>query len=160
MAIPSNRLSRGVAALLLFTICTHAHQAPTTLRGTWTAAANATQVLHGTWSAQLLPDSPNQSSGSWALLDEANRIVLQGTWSASKSQRSWNGTWAARIVPPGATPGGRDAGKVVSGTFRADLNDSDAKSFEEMLRRTLQEQVVGVWRSGRSQGRWSLRGWK
>ncbi len=156
MRTPLSTFGAGVLAFLLLTVSGGAGQAPPALRGSWAASTDAKRMLYGTWSAQTLPASPNVAQGSWTLLNEASQIVLEGTWSALKSQRSWNGTWSARIVPSGraASPSGR----VVSGTFRADLDGSDAKTLEEMLQRTLQTQVTGAWRSSGLQGGWSLKG--
>jgi hypothetical protein len=151
----STFLKSGVAFLLL-TLSPVGSQSPPALRGAWAATIDSKQMLHGTWSAQTRPASSNAAHGSWTLLNEANEIVLEGSWSATKSQRTWNGTWSARTVP---AAGHKHAqGRVVSGTFRADMDGSDAKSLEAMLQATLKTQVAGAWRSGPLQGRWSLKG--
>jgi hypothetical protein len=148
----------SAVAFLLLTLTAVGSQSPPTLRGTWSAAIDSKRMLRGTWSAEVLPASSNAAKGSWTLLNEVNQIVLEGTWSATKSERSWNGAWSARIVPAGRSPAQSPSGRVVSGTFRADVDGSDAKSLAEMLQLTLKTQVAGAWRSGASQGRWSLKG--
>ena len=35
---------------------------------------------------------------------------------------------------------------------------TDGKTFEDMLKQTLEKQVTGAWRSGRIQGNWWLMG--
>jgi hypothetical protein len=112
--------------------------------GVWTATAGTEQALRGTWSAQTSPNSPNAAQGSWTLLSEANEVVLQGTWSARKTDNAWQGTWTART----------SSGGSFSGTWYADLRNFNGKTMEEMLKRTVETQVAGSWRSGQHQGNW------
>lgn len=116
-------------------------------RGNWTATAGPTQIFRGTWSAQTSPHRPNAAQGSWTVLNEASEIVLQGTWSASKSREGWQGTWTAK------TPNGRP----FSGTWTADLADFSGKTFQEMLERTVLREVAGSWQMSRQHGNWWLR---
>jgi hypothetical protein len=106
------------------------------------------QVFRGAWSAQTSPKSPNAVRGSWTLFNEANEIVLQGTWSAQKTSRGWQGTWTARA----------SNGVSFSGSWDADLPDFHGKTMEEMLKRATEKQVAGSWQSGRYQGNWWLDG--
>ena len=52
------------------------------------------------------------------------------------------------------------AGRTFSGTWQADLAGFTGKTFEDMLKRTVEQQVSGSWRSGRAQGNWWLQGSK
>jgi len=96
-------------------------------------------------------------SGAYGLGDDSNRIVLEGTWSARRVNAPakltvphWQGTWTARA----------GAGRALSGTWQADLAGFSGKTFEDMLKRTVEQQVSGSWRSGRAQGNWRLQGSK
>ena len=103
-------------------------------------------MFHGRWWANVDPKSPNAGSGPWTLLSDSNQILLEGTWSARKSPHGWEGTWSARI----------DSQRPFSGTWQSDM--TDGVSFENMLKKALEKQVTGSWRSGRSQGNWWLMG--
>jgi len=105
-------------------------------------------MLRGGWSAEVSPGSRNRAQGSWTLLSDAGEILLQGTWSARKADRDWQGTWTART----------SNGRSLSGTWSAYLPDFTGKTLEEMLKRTLVKQVAGSWQSGRHQGNWWLDG--
>jgi len=117
-------------------------------RGTWAATAVAAHSFRGHWSAQLLPGTHNAAHGSWTLVNDANQIVLEGTWSAQKSPRGWLGTWSARPV----------AGQRFSGTWTSNMPDFTGKTFEGMLESTIEKQVTGSWRSRRMRGDWWLTG--
>jgi hypothetical protein len=147
----ANRGRRTIAMATLLVCCAFA-QVPPVLHGTWTATAGPTQVYRGSWSAQPLPDKPNTVRGSWTLVNGANQVVVEGSWSAEKSVGGWQGTWSARILTRPSSPG-----RLVSGTW-ATTGDSSSKTLTEMLQYTMQRQVTGSWRSGRLAGNWSLRG--
>jgi len=115
-------------------------------RGAWTASAGPTQIFRGTWSAETSARNPNSAVGSWTLTNEANEIILEGTWSAKKAAEGWQGTWTARTRN----------GRSLSGTWNADLPDLGPKSLQNMFERTLAKQVAGSWRSGRNQSHWWL----
>jgi hypothetical protein len=124
------------------------------LQGVWSATAG-TSAFRGRWSAEI--DAPDAASGSWTLLDDSNRIVLEGTWSARRVSASakltvphWHGTWRARAR----------AGRALSGTWQADLAGFSGKTFEDMLKRTVEQQVSGSWHGGRALGNWWLQGSK
>jgi hypothetical protein len=144
-----------LAVLLLLTVATAAQQLPPALGGTWTATAGPKQVLHGTWSARPVANAPNTANGSWSLVNASNRIVLSGTWAATKTPRSWAGTWSARIVTARGT-----SGRVYSGTWRTEIKASEAGTLGEMLQRTLQQEITGAWKSGAMSGSWSLKALK
>src|SRR5713101_3972493 len=134
-------------AAMLVTAGVLAQQSPPVFRGSWTATAGSFRTFHGSWSGQALPERPNAAQGSWALVDGANRIVLQGTWAADKSSQGWAGRWSARIVTGRSSPD-----RVVSGTWRADAAGSKGKTLADMLQGTLEREVVGSWVSGRLKG--------
>jgi hypothetical protein len=124
------------------------------LRGVWSATAGAS-AFRGRWSAEI--DAPDAASGSWTLLDDSNRIILEGTWSARRVNAPakltvphLQGTWTARA----------GAGRALSGTWQADLAGFSGKTFEDMLKRTVEQQVSGSWHSGRTLGDWWLQGSK
>ena len=85
-----------LAVTLLLASCAVAQPVPS-LQGSWIATAGPSRFLRGRWSAQILPDTKNAANGSWALFSESNQVVLEGTWSARKSESGWRGTWSARI---------------------------------------------------------------
>ena len=119
------------------------------LRGSWIAAAGPKQVLRGRWSAQALPGAPDEAQGSWTLDGEGGKTLLDGTWSARKAARGWQGTWAARV---------RQGDRIFAGTWQAAATGLDgAKTFTDMLARTAQAQISGTWRAGRARGNWWLK---
>src|SRR6266404_122207 len=112
--------------------------------GAGVAPAGASATFRGRWWAEI--EAPEAASGSWTLLDDSNRIALEGTWSARRVNAPtkltvphWQGTWTARA----------GAGRALSGTWQADLAGFSGKTFEDMLKRTVEQQVSGSWRSGR-----------
>jgi hypothetical protein len=158
LLIRAARASTPVAlafALMMGLAAIQAQSTSPTIRGSWAATAVPNQVFQGTWTAQLVPDDPNTAQGSWTLLKGSNQIAAQGTWSAVKTARSWSGTWQARVVTTrGAT------GRLLSGSWRTPVADSDVRSLSELLQKTFREQVSGAWASGRLTGAWSLRGFQ
>ena len=135
-----------LAVTLLLTSCAVAQQTQSTLEGSWIATAGPSRFLRGRWFARVLPDDKNAASGSWALVNESNQVVLEGTWSARKSTIGWRGTWSARI----------QKSRSVSGTWDATMADFNGKTFEDMLHQTAEKQIDGSWQSGRAQGNWWL----
>jgi len=133
---------------LIVGICALAQQVSPVLLGSWTATAGPNQIFRGTWSAQVSLHSPNRAIGSWTLLNEAGDVLLEGTWSAQKTGKGWQGTWTARVTK----------GESFSGTWTADVANLNADSFAEMLKSTATKEVAGSWRSGRHQGNWWLKG--
>lgn len=136
----------SLSVTLLLASCAVAQQAPAWLRGSWIARAGPNRDFQGRWSAEVLPDTKNAAQGSWTLLNAGNHIVVEGTWSARKSARGWQGTWSARI----------QKGRSISGTWEADMADPNCKTFEDMLKRAAEKQIAGSWQSGRAQGNWWL----
>jgi hypothetical protein len=136
----------ALAVTLLVASCVVAQQVQSTLQGSWIAKTGPGRFLRGRWSARVLPDDKNTASGSWALFNESNQVVMEGTWSARKSTSGWRGTWSARI----------QKGSSVSGTWDAAIADFNGKTLEDMLKRTAEKQIGGSWQRGRAQGNWWL----
>lgn len=136
-----------VLALLLGS-CGMAQEASPVFHGSFTATAEPIQAFRGAWSGQALPHRPNEVRGSWALISETDQVVLEGTWSAQKIRSGWQGTWTARTKN----------GQSLSGTWKADIAESSAKTIEDMLKMTAEKEITGSWRSGRSQGNCRLKG--
>jgi hypothetical protein len=133
---------------LIVGFCAFAQQASPVLLGSWTATAGPNQIFRGTWSAQVSLHNPNRAFGSWTLLSGADDVLLEGTWSAQKTGKSWQGTWSARPMK----------GQLLSGTWTADAASLNADSLAEMLKSTATKAATGSWRSGHYQGNWSLKG--
>jgi len=133
---------------LILGFCTVAQQTSPILLGSWTATASPNQIFRGTWSAQVSLRTPNRAIGSWTLLNEAGDVLLEGTWSAQKTGKGWQGTWTARTAK----------GQSFTGTWTADMATQNVESFAEMLKITATKEVAGSWRSGRYQGNWWLKG--
>jgi hypothetical protein len=140
----------GLIFGLILCSCTLAQEASPVLLGSWTATASPNQIFRGTWSAQVSLHSPNRAIGSWTLLNEAGEVILEGTWSAQKTGKSWQGTWTARPMK----------GQLLSGTWTADAASLNADSLAEMLRGTSTKEVTGSWRSGHYHGSCSLKGFQ
>ena len=132
---------------VLLCFCTLAQQVSPVLLGSWTATSGPNQIFRGTWSAQVSLHSPNRAIGSWTVVNEAGDVLLEGTWSAQKTGLHWQGTWTARPMK----------GQSVSGTWTADAASLNVESLSEMLKSTATKEVTGSWRSGRYQGKWSLK---
>jgi len=145
-------MRKGPIIALLLAFGMAAQQPAEVLSGSWTASAGPKQVYRGRWSGQRLPDKPNAALGSWVVVNDANETVQQGTWAAEKSAQGWRGQWSARVAT------GRDStGTVISGTWQS-AADSKGTTLADLLRRTLEEQVAGSWRSGQLAGYWWLKG--
>src|SRR6266566_9816930 len=142
---------RVVVFSLLLVCWALAQESCPVLRGVWGATAGASGTFRGRWSAEI--EASEGASGSWTLLDDSNRIVLEGTWSARRVNASakltvphCQGTWTARA----------GAGRALYGTWQADLAGFSGKTFEDMLKRTVEQQVSGSRPSGRRRHRdWS-----
>ena len=133
---------------LILCSCTLAQEAPSVLLGSWTATAGPNQIFRGTWSAQASLHNSNRAIGSWTLVNESGEVILEGTWSAQKTGKSWQGTWTARAAK----------GQSFGGTWSADVANLTAESLADMLKSTASKEVTGSWRSGRHQGNWWLKG--
>lgn len=143
---------RAALLLFLFALGTSAQQSTPQktareLHGTFTATAGRSAAFRGRWSGEA---HRNSGSGSWILLNDSNKIVAEGTWSAQKSAAGWRGSWMARVK----------GGRQYSGTWQADLEGFNGKTFEDLLGHTLEKQISGSWRSGKLAGNWWLQGTK
>jgi hypothetical protein len=144
-------------AIAVLLTCSVAAQRPAvSLRGTWTASSGSAQAFRGTWAAEIRPEAPNTARGSWTVLDAENRIVLQGTWSAQKNARTWQGSWSAVVATRAA--GRSTSGRPISGMWQAETEVAGTGTLLEMLQRTIEKEVTGTWQSGRLGGRWVLKG--
>lgn len=128
-------------------VCAVAQQPAQVFHGTWIATVGKGKVLHGTWTGGTLPDHPNVGEGAWAITS-AGQIVLEWTWHAEKSARTWEGVWSGRTA----------TGESLAGSWGADLEHWSGKTFHDLLERTFVEQVSGWWQSGQAEGHWWLRG--
>jgi hypothetical protein len=70
---------------------------------------------------------------------------MRGTWSVVREAGTWRGTFVART-----------GGRSFTGTWKADLGDAPEKTFAQMLQRSMQKQVTGLWQSGGRFGEWWL----
>ena len=143
-------LAAGVwllAGALLVAGAARAADAPA-LQGAWAATNTGGSVFRGTWSADIAVATPDVALGTWTLLDERGAAVMGGTWSARKAPRGWRGAWSARVAV---------TNQILSGTWEADDRTLEgAKTFRDMLARSGQTQIAGVWRMGRTHGNWWL----
>jgi hypothetical protein len=146
--LKGTRVRNGKLALaLLVCVCALGGQPIPFVHGTWTATVGPREVLHGAWTGRTLPGRPNVGEGSWTLVN-AGQVVLAGTWRAEKTHRRWEGSWTGRTMD----------GRSLAGTWGAYLQEWNGKTFQDLLERTLQQEVSGWWQSGRDQGHWWLKG--
>ncbi len=140
---------RNVRLAIALLICVGAlgGQPVPLIHGTWTATIGPREVLHGTWTGRALPGRPNVGEGAWTLVS-AGSVVMDGTWRAEKTPHRWEGAWAGRTMD----------GRHLAGTWGAYLETWNGRTFQDLLQRTLQQEVSGWWESGRDQGHWWLKG--
>jgi len=117
------------------------------MRGTWSALSSSGQRLAGGWTGESHAASGGVT-GTWTLFDTGGKILLRGSWSASKSPREWNGAWRASIT-------GRDGG--YSGTWTAETGLKPEARLLDMLESALRAVVSGTWKTGAHSGSWSIR---
>jgi hypothetical protein len=94
----------------------------------------------------------NTAQGAFAVVNERNQVILQGTWAATSAQ-GWRGSWSARVA------GDRRSGETFTGTWRAE-GALVGQTLEELLHRTLAKEVTGSWQSRGLAGKWRLMGLK
>jgi hypothetical protein len=138
----------AILALFLNTRLLSAQANSLLLRGSWSATEGESRVFWGTWTAEVSADTPNAAQGSWALLNQAGEKLLEGTWAAQKGRAGWQGSWAAQTTQ----------GQSFSGAWTADESALGNMTFKQMLRKTLEKDITGSWRSGRHGGNWRLKG--
>jgi hypothetical protein len=139
-------ITAGLVALLIAS-CMFAQQPAQTIHGTWIVTAGRGRVLHGTWTGSALPNRPDVAEGTWTLAS-GGQIVIQGTWRAEKNRQSWEGHWTARTI----------RGESLAGSWGADVEHWQGKTFQDLLELTLQQEVSGWWQVGNRQGNWWLKG--
>ncbi|HEX4403297.1 MAG TPA: hypothetical protein VH560_00610 [Polyangia bacterium] len=141
----------AVVALIALGVMTNAARAAAPaapVSGFGEATNRAGQVFRGAWSADIALATPDVAVGTWTLVDDHGNRVMGGTWSARQARRGWHGAWSARVAATNA---------ILSGTWDADDRTlAGAKTFDDLLRRTAEKQIAGVWRLGRARGDWWL----
>ena len=115
------------------------------LQGTW-SATSPRGVLAGTWTAE--DHQASGVTGAWTLQDASGKILLQGSWSASKSAQSWNGAWRSTVV---------GSGGEFAGTWTGSVSVSPQANLIEMFSSGLRAVVSGAWKAGSASGAWSIR---
>ncbi len=121
-----------------------AQPSPRIYQGSWTATAG-TRAFQGRWTAHITPRRANVANGTWTLIDQAGRVVLEGTWSANQENGQWRGSFLAQA-----------AGRKFAGSWKADLGDVEPGTFAEMLRRATLGEVSGAWQAAALVGNWWL----
>jgi len=144
-------MKRGATFVLLLALAlgaTARAAAASTFSGVWSATNRGGQVFRGAWSADVALATPDIALGSWTLVDDHGNAVMGGTWSARRVARGWHGAWSARVAT---------SNEILSGTWDADDRTlAGAKTFGDLLGRTAEKQIAGVWRMGRARGNWWL----
>jgi len=120
---------------------------PPVFQGSWIVTAGSA-VLRGRWSAQALPGQLDDVQGSWSMVNDAGDVTAQGTWSARRSRRGFQGKWSARVA----------SGGIFKGSFEAHLPGFKGKTLQDMFAETATKQVSGFWRMGGARGAWYLKG--
>lgn len=115
------------------------------VQGTWSATSPRGN-LAGTWTAD--DHQAAGVTGTWTLQDPSGKILLQGSWSASKSAQSWNGAWRSAVSG--------SAGEY-AGTWTSSVAASPQANVIEMFTSALRAVVSGGWKAGSSTGAWSIR---
>lgn len=157
MAQRSRIALRGLLVPVLLLASLAIAEAAASIQGTFTATGGSGRVFRGTWSADIASAS-DTVRGSWALLDTAGHVLLEGTWSMTRSGRGWQGAWSARVLTREPSSGRWRPGRQYSGTWQATTEDLKGTTLSEMFRQTLERQISGSWRSGPQKGNWWLNG--
>jgi hypothetical protein len=121
-------------------------QTPAALQGLWTASAGS-EGFHGKWTAITSSRTSDRAYGAWVLQNDAGDIVLQGTWSARKTDAGWKGTWSVRVLRGGS----------YSGNWTASEPGPSSKTFVGMLEAAAKDGASGTWSTDRLGGSWSLK---
>jgi hypothetical protein len=136
---------------LLLTAGARAADAPadSQIDGVWTATKASGEAFRGFWTAEVAVATPRVALGTWTLTNGIGDVMMNGTWSARQAPRGWRGAWSARVA---------GTNQVLSGTWEADDSTlKGAKTFRDLLTRTAQKQIAGVWHLGRAHGNWWLK---
>lgn len=138
---------RMLLVALFISTCTLGQEPAQMVRGTWTATVGKARVLQGRWAGGALPQQPDVAVGTWTL-ESGGHVVMHGRWRAEKSHRGWEGFWSGHTA----------LGESMAGSWGADLQHWHRKTLQDMLNRTLQQEVTGWWKSGHQEGDWWLKG--
>jgi hypothetical protein len=117
------------------------------LRGSWSASSNSGRSFGGTWTAEAHKESGGVT-GTWTLREAAGKILMSGSWSASKSPQAWNGAWRAIV----AGSAGEHAG-----TWTAQSPLAPESSLADLFESAVRAVVTGTWKAGAYSGSWSIR---
>jgi hypothetical protein len=99
----------------------------------------------------MLPGRDDAGQGTWTVVDGAGRVALEGTWSATKTPRLWQGRWSARIVT------GPSSSRVISGSWKRTVAASASGNFSDMLQQSIEQDITGSWRAAALAGAWRIR---
>jgi hypothetical protein len=113
----------------------------------WSAKTTAGRTFAGSWTGDADPSTGN-GSGTWELHDGAGKTVMNGSWSATKSPKGWNGTWRAIAA---------DRARDYSGAWSANLSLRPNAGLTELFEAAVKEAVSGSWKAGPNSGSWSIR---
>ena len=140
--------SIAVRLITILVLCSGFAQEPAqAIHGTWIATAGRGQTFQGTWTGSALPQHPDVAEGTWTLAS-GGQIAIRGTWQAEKNRQGWEGHWTAQTA----------RGESLAGSWGADLEHWQGKTFQDLLNLTLQQEVSGWWQIGSRQGNWWLKG--
>lgn len=114
---------------------------------TWLATTNNGRTLGGTWTGTVNV-STGTASGSWAVVNDANRIILQGAWSAVKYEQEWRGSWRASVT---------GQSREYTGTWISEFTLGPNLSFVQLFKQAVNKTTSGTWQSGGQSGSWSIR---
>jgi len=106
------------------------------LRGSWSASSTNGRSFGGTWTAEAHKESGGVT-GTWTLREAAGKILMSGSWSASKSPQAWNGAWRAIVA------GG---GGEYSGTWTAETALASKSLLADLFESAVRAAVTGTWK--------------
>jgi hypothetical protein len=114
---------------------------------TWSAQTAAGRTFVGSWT--VAPGTAaDHASGTWALGEGNDKIVLRGTWSARKFSTGWNGTWRATV---------EGQKREFAGSWTADFPETDDAFIGDLFSSVARDAIRGIWSAEDDSGSWSLR---
>jgi hypothetical protein len=114
---------------------------------TWSAQTAAGRTFVGSWT--VAPGTAaDHASGTWALGEGNDKIVLRGTWSARKFSTGWNGTWRATV---------EGQKREFAGSWTADFPETDDAFIGDLFSSVARDAIRGIWSAENDSGSWSLR---
>ena len=117
------------------------------LDGTWSASSQTGLTLKGTWTAAA-DAKTGAVTGTWTLDDAKGKTIRRGGWSAAKSVDGWSGAWRAVVT---------GSKGEYAGTWSASVDLKEDARFADLFELALKTIVSGSWRAGRQSGAWSIR---